>query len=217
MSSSNAQSIDLPTDCTAWRFWTMRQPNGCSIPAPKSSAVKQRIKELAQKKEEKVNQATQLRIWNLYFVLQFVSSMVLSVLAIFAAASMLGIEITATLYAGWEECFASTSCPGVCNCFASYQARAFCMVRSTVESPITHKQYRVLYYMICLLLSVLFSIIHDTILGSNSCVGLSILFYYIFTVLYTLRYEIAMNVFQPPCGFRNTQSKLVEMRLQFWG
>ena len=28
-------------DCTAWRFWTMRQPNGCSTPAAKSSAVKQ--------------------------------------------------------------------------------------------------------------------------------------------------------------------------------
>ena len=41
-----------PTDCTAWRFWTMRQPNGCSTPAPKSSAAKQWIKELAQKKEE---------------------------------------------------------------------------------------------------------------------------------------------------------------------
>ena len=23
-----------PTDYTAWRFWTMRQPNGCSTPAP---------------------------------------------------------------------------------------------------------------------------------------------------------------------------------------
>jgi len=29
----------------------MRQPNGCSTPAPKSSAAKQWIKELAQKKE----------------------------------------------------------------------------------------------------------------------------------------------------------------------
>ena len=46
---SNVQSIDLPLDCTAWRFWTMRQPNGCSTPAPKSSAAKQWIKELAQK------------------------------------------------------------------------------------------------------------------------------------------------------------------------
>jgi len=51
MLSSNVQSIDLPMDCTAWRFWTMRQPNGCSTPAPRSSAAKQGIKEeLAQKK-----------------------------------------------------------------------------------------------------------------------------------------------------------------------
>ena len=34
MLSSNVQSIDLPMDCTAWRFWTMRQPNDCSTPAP---------------------------------------------------------------------------------------------------------------------------------------------------------------------------------------
>ena len=34
MSSSTVQSIDLPKDYTAWRFWTMRQPNGCSTPAP---------------------------------------------------------------------------------------------------------------------------------------------------------------------------------------
>ena len=52
MSSSKVQSIDLPTDCTAWRFWMMRQPNGCSTPAPKFSAAKQWIKELAQLKEK---------------------------------------------------------------------------------------------------------------------------------------------------------------------
>jgi len=52
MLSSNVQSIDLPTDYTAWRFWTMRQPNGCSTPTPKSSAAKQWMKELAQTKEE---------------------------------------------------------------------------------------------------------------------------------------------------------------------
>ena len=51
MSSSNVQSIDLPMDCTAWRFWAMRQPNGCSTPSPNSSAAKQWIKEeLAHKK-----------------------------------------------------------------------------------------------------------------------------------------------------------------------
>ena len=32
--SSNVQSIDLLMDCTAWRFWTMRQSNGCSTLAP---------------------------------------------------------------------------------------------------------------------------------------------------------------------------------------
>ena len=36
MLSSNVQSIDLPKDCTTWRFWTMKPPNGCSTPAPKS-------------------------------------------------------------------------------------------------------------------------------------------------------------------------------------
>ena len=41
MLSSNVQSIDLLVDCMAWRFWTMRQLNGCSTPAPRSSAVKQ--------------------------------------------------------------------------------------------------------------------------------------------------------------------------------
>jgi len=34
MSSSTVQSNDPPTDYTAWQFWTMRQPNGCSTPAP---------------------------------------------------------------------------------------------------------------------------------------------------------------------------------------
>ena len=33
MSSSNVQSIDLPMDCMAWRYWTIRQPNGCSTPS----------------------------------------------------------------------------------------------------------------------------------------------------------------------------------------
>ena len=47
MLSFNFQSIDLPMDCTAWRFWTMRQPNGCSTPAPKSSAAKQWIEVLS--------------------------------------------------------------------------------------------------------------------------------------------------------------------------
>jgi len=37
--SSNIQPIDLPMDCMAWRFWTMRQSNGCSTPAPRSSTA----------------------------------------------------------------------------------------------------------------------------------------------------------------------------------
>ena len=53
LSSSSVQSIDLPTDCMAWLFRTMKVPNGCSTPAPKSSAAKQWIKEkLVQTKEE---------------------------------------------------------------------------------------------------------------------------------------------------------------------
>jgi len=51
MLSSNVQSIDLLMDCMAWRFWTMRQSNGCSTPAPRSSAAKQWFEQLAQKKK----------------------------------------------------------------------------------------------------------------------------------------------------------------------
>jgi len=51
MLTSNVQSIDLPTDCMAWRLWTMRQLNGCSTPAPRSSAAMQWFQQLAQKKE----------------------------------------------------------------------------------------------------------------------------------------------------------------------
>ena len=51
MLSSYVQSINLPMDCMAWQFWTMRQPNGCSTPAPRSSAAKQWFKQLAQKKK----------------------------------------------------------------------------------------------------------------------------------------------------------------------
>ena len=55
MLSSNVQSIDLPMDCMAWRFWTMKQPNGCSAPAPRSSAAKQWFEQLVQKKEEEAH------------------------------------------------------------------------------------------------------------------------------------------------------------------
>jgi len=37
--------------CTTWRFWMRRQPNGCSTPAPRSSAAKQWLEELTQKKK----------------------------------------------------------------------------------------------------------------------------------------------------------------------
>ena len=51
MLSSNVQCIVL-IDWTAWRFWTMRQSNGCQAPAPRSSAAKQWLEELAQKKND---------------------------------------------------------------------------------------------------------------------------------------------------------------------
>jgi len=51
MLSSNVQPIDLLMHYTAWRFWTMRQPNGCSTPALRSSAAKQWFEQLAQKKK----------------------------------------------------------------------------------------------------------------------------------------------------------------------
>ena len=62
MLPSSVQSIDLPMDCTAWRFWTMRWPNGCSTPAPKSSAAKQWIEELTQKKKNHRSQRNSCRV-----------------------------------------------------------------------------------------------------------------------------------------------------------
>jgi len=41
MLSFNVQAIDLRMECMAWRFWTMRQSNGCSTPDPRSRAVRQ--------------------------------------------------------------------------------------------------------------------------------------------------------------------------------
>ena len=55
--SSNVQSIDLPMDCMAWRFWTMRQLNGCATPAPISSAAKQWFQQLAQKKKNQCSRS----------------------------------------------------------------------------------------------------------------------------------------------------------------
>ena len=50
--SSNVQSIDLLMDRTAWRFWTLRQSNGCSTPVPRSRAAKQWLEQVAQKKKK---------------------------------------------------------------------------------------------------------------------------------------------------------------------
>ena len=55
MLSSNVQSIDLPMDCMAWWCWTMRQLNGCSTPAPRSSVAKQWFQQLAQKKKNSLS------------------------------------------------------------------------------------------------------------------------------------------------------------------
>jgi len=54
MLSSNVKSIDLPVGCMAWRFWTMKQPYGCSTSATRSSAAKQWFEQLAQKKNQTV-------------------------------------------------------------------------------------------------------------------------------------------------------------------
>jgi len=81
MLSSNVQSIDLRMVGTAWWFWTMRQPNGCSTPAPKSTAAKQWCEGLAQKKKwlttsltgvyrTKVLTALLSDNWSLCFILQ---------------------------------------------------------------------------------------------------------------------------------------------------
>ena len=52
MLSSNVRSIDLPMDYTAWRLWMMRQLNGCSTPAPRSGAAKQRTATTRSNDEE---------------------------------------------------------------------------------------------------------------------------------------------------------------------
>ena len=52
MLSSNVQSIDLPMDCTAWRFRMMGQSNGCSTPAPRSNTAKQWIERTGSNDEK---------------------------------------------------------------------------------------------------------------------------------------------------------------------
>jgi len=56
LSSSTVQAIDLPTDYTAWRFWTMKQPNGCSTPASMSRQASsgQKKNSLKRKKKKKL-------------------------------------------------------------------------------------------------------------------------------------------------------------------
>ena len=51
MLSFNVQSNNHLRDCTARQFWTMRQSNGCSTPAPRSSTVKQWFDQLVRKKK----------------------------------------------------------------------------------------------------------------------------------------------------------------------
>jgi len=46
--SNPSTSVQSIMDWTAWRFWTMRQSNGCSTPALRSSAAKW-LQKLAQK------------------------------------------------------------------------------------------------------------------------------------------------------------------------
>ena len=62
--SFDVQSIDLTVDCMAWRFWIMRQSNGCSTPAPRPNAAKQWLEQLAQKKKFQITQyANNIRIF----------------------------------------------------------------------------------------------------------------------------------------------------------
>ena len=55
MLSSNVQPIDLLMDCTAWRFWTMKQ-SSCSTPAPRSSATKHWIERTGSNDDEDIFQ-----------------------------------------------------------------------------------------------------------------------------------------------------------------
>jgi len=54
MSSSNIQSIDLLMDCTAWRFWSMRQSNSCPTPARDLMRPSRGQKQLAQATTKKM-------------------------------------------------------------------------------------------------------------------------------------------------------------------
>ena len=67
MLSSSVQSIDHLMDCTTRRFWTMRQSNGCSIRAPKSSAAMQWVGRTRQKKKK--NSFHSLNYWPILTIL----------------------------------------------------------------------------------------------------------------------------------------------------
>jgi len=73
MLSSNFQSIDFLMDRMAWRFWAMRQSNGCSISAPRSSVAKQCFEQLAQKKVMQIP-ATQQNFCHWWHNLHYLST-----------------------------------------------------------------------------------------------------------------------------------------------
>ena len=50
--SSNVQSINLHMDCIAWRYWMIRQLNGCSTLVPSSCAAKEWNERTVSKDDE---------------------------------------------------------------------------------------------------------------------------------------------------------------------
>ena len=60
-SVSNPSTSSWSARRTAWRFWTLRQSNGCSTPAPTSSAAKQWTATTRSNYEEDVRLAEPLR------------------------------------------------------------------------------------------------------------------------------------------------------------
>jgi len=60
-------------DCTAWRFWMMRQLNDCSMPAPRSSAAKQWIVATDSNDEEASHKNIESKSITVYFTGKLVS------------------------------------------------------------------------------------------------------------------------------------------------
>jgi len=59
--SSNVQSINLPVDCTAWRFCMLRHDeNGCATPSPRHRAAKQWFERTGSSDDNAGNLATWL-------------------------------------------------------------------------------------------------------------------------------------------------------------